>query len=675
MKNKKQLLIICGIVIIIAVIAIISIQKKQRDNKIKEVLTEFINNINNKEYEKMYEKVTDINIEKEDFISRNKNIYEGIGSQNIQIKINKIEKEDKDYKVDYNEIMYTEAGKIEFDNSVNVSNDYKMKWTSKMIFPQLEDNEKVRISTLKAKRGDILDRNDVKLATDGTILSVGIVPGKLGENKDQNIKNISELTDVSEDYIYEKLNESWVKDDTFVPIKKISQLDTVLKNKLLEISGIQINDIEGRVYSLGKEAGHLIGYVQPINAEELEQNEGKGYTTNSLIGKSGLEKAYEETLRGIDGAEIYITNAEGEKEKEIAKQDKKDGKDVKLTIDSNLQKNLYTQIEEDNGFFVAMEPQSGELLALVSTPTYDSNEFVLGITDNRWKELNDDDDRPLYNRFIQKYCPGSTFKPITGAIALNNGKITADEDYGYSGTSWQKDNSWGDYNITTLTAYNGPKNLLNGLIYSDNIYFAQTALKIGADIYAESLNKLGFNEQIEFPMDLAKSQYADNNGDSIKGETKLADSGYGQGSILVNPIHMASIYSAFANDGNMIKPYIEYDGKSNEGKIWKQNVITKDVANTIKNDLIQVVENPNGTAHDMKINNTTIAGKTGTAELKTSSDDKESGTLAWFDCFTTDRSEGNNLLIISMVENEQNNQSHGTHYIIPKIRNVLTSIN
>ena len=459
-----------------------------------------------------------------------------------------------------------------------------------------------------------------------------------------------------------------MKDDTFVPIKKISDTNTELKEQLLQIPGVMINKEDGRVYSLGKEAGHLIGYVQEINAEELEANEGKGYTSTSLIGKSGLEQAYEDTLRGIDGTRIYIVNEDGEEKLELKKQDKKDGEDVRLTIDSELQKNIYNQMQNDKGFFVVMEPQTGDLLALVSTPTFDSNDFVVGLTTEQWNNLNNDEAKPLYNRFIQKYCPGSTFKPVTGAIGLTLGTIDANEDLGYSGTSWQKDSSWGNYNITTLTAYNGPKNLMNAIMYSDNIYFAQSVLRMGAESFTSSLNKLGFNEQIEFPLTLAKSQYTSNNGTIIEGETKLADSGYGQGDILVNPIHMASIYSAFANEGNMIKPRIEYKD-SNVGEVSKENAITKEAAETIKNDLIQVVEN--GTASDMKIEGTTIAGKTGTAELKTSSEDTESGTLGWFNCFTTNRGEGNNLLIVSMVENIQDNSEGGSHYLIQKIKNII----
>ena len=675
MKNKKVLIgvIIAIVVIVIAVVSTVIIIGNKEQEEAKNLLNDYFSLINNKSYDGMYEKTASMNTSKDDFVTRNKNIYEGIDASNIQIEISNVEKIDNGYNISYHEKMYTSAGDVDFDNTANVvkeNGELKLKWDSHMIFPQLSDNDKVRVSTIKAKRGSILDRNNVPLAEDGNIASVGIVPGKLGENKDEAISKISELTGVSVDYINESLNASYVQDDTFVPVKKIVDSNTELKEQLLTIPGVMINKEDGRVYSLGEEVAHLIGYVQPINAEELEANEGKGYTTNSLIGKAGLELAYEDTLRGIDGTDIYIVDENENRVASLAKQDKKDGKDVKLTIDSTLQKQVYDQMKDDKGFFVIMEPQTGELLALVSTPTYDSNDFVVGLTTDKWNSLNNDEARPLYNRFIQKYCPGSTFKPVTGAIGLTTGKIDPNEDLGYTGTSWQKDSSWGNYNVTTLTGYSGPKNLLNGILHSDNIYFAQSVLKMGADTFTSSLDKLGFNQSLDFPLTLAKSQYASNNGNSIEGETKLADSGYGQGDILVNPIHMAAIYSAFANDGNMIKPRIEYD-ESKNGEILIENAFTKEAADTIENDLIQVVENPEGTANDMKITGTTIAGKTGTAELKSSSEDTESGTLGWFDCYTIDRQNGTDMLIISMVENVQNNSDGGSHYLIKKIRTLF----
>ena len=679
MKNKK---LIIGIVLIIVIVAIVIgvflINKNQ--TKPEDTLNTYISLINEQKYEEMYNLISEnakSQITQEDFITRNKNIYEGIDAYDIKITVSETTKEDGIYKVAYSQSMSTSAGTISFTNTakfVKEDKQYKLNWSSSMIFPELRDTDKVRVSTISAIRGEILDRNGNGLAINGTISTVGIVPGKLGENKEENISKISELTGVSTDYINTQISASYVKDDTFVPIKKVSADNKELKDQLLQISGIKITSAEARVYPLGEEAAHLIGYVQAISAEELEENAGKGYSSSSIIGKSGLELAYEDTLRGIDGTEIYIIDEDGNRLKTLATQDKKDGTDVKLTIDSSLQKQLYNQMKDDKGFFVVMEPTTGELLACVSTPSYDSNDFVLGLTNSQWEELNNDEDKPLYNRFLQSYCPGSTFKSITAAIGLTTGKLTADTTFNYSGLKWQKDSSWGSDYITTLTAYSGAKNITNALIHSDNIFFGQAAMQIGSSTFCESLDKLGFNEQIDekidFPLTLKKSQYSSSSDNTISTEKKLADSGYGQGDILVNPIHMASIYSAFANEGNMVKPYIEYKENA-QTEYLKENVFTADAANTVKNALIQVVENPEGTANDMKVSGVTIAGKTGTAELKSSMSDTDSGTLGWFDCFTINNSSGNDMLIISMVENTQNNSDGGSHYLIKKIRTLF----
>lgn len=673
MKSKKGLLIAL-IIIIILVIAIVGgvIYLNQPKETAEQVFTNYISLLNEKKYDELYSYISTeskAEISQEDFVARNKNIYEGIDAVNIEVQIQSQEKEGKTAKITYNENMSTSAGNISFENTVNLiveDKEYKIDWSSAMIFPELRNTDKVRVSTIESTRGEILDRNGNKLAENGSISSIGIVPGKLSENKEQDIQKISELTGVSVEYINNQLSQSWVSDDTFVPIKKVSTSETELKNQLLQISGIQINSTSARVYPLGNEASHLIGYVQTINAEELEQNAGKGYSSTSLIGKSGLEAAYEDRLRGIDGTEIYIQDEDGNKLKTLAKQDKKDGEDIKLTIDSNLQKEIYEQMKNDKGLWVVMEPNTGEILAAVSTPTYDSNDFVLGLSTDEWNTLNNDASKPLFNRFIQRYCPGSTFKSITAAIALSTGTITPDSTVQYSGTSWQKDSSWGDYNVTTLTPYSGAKNVANALLYSDNIFFAQTVLQMGADTFTQNLKNIGFNESLDFPLSLAKSQYSSSENGEISTEIKLADTGYGQGDLLVNPIHMASIYSAFANGGSMVKPYIEYN--NGETEIYKENVFTQEAAETVKNDLIQVVET--GSANDMKINGLTIAGKTGTAELKTSNEDTESGTLGWFNCFTIGRSQGD-LLMVGMVENTQNNSSGGSHYIISKMKAIL----
>ena len=463
--------------------------------------------------------------------------------------------------------------------------------------------------------------------------------------------------------INKSLSASWVKDDTFVPIKDVEKDETELKERILQVPGIKINSKSSRVYPLGEAGAHLIGYVQTVTAEDLENNKGKGYTSTSLIGKAGLEKQYEDRLRGTNGLEIYIEDEEGNRKADIAKIEVQNGEKITLTIDSTIQTKLYEELKNDAGFFVVMEPKTGALLALVSTPSYNPNKFVLGMSTDEWNEINNNPMKPMYVRYEQRYIPGSTFKPITGAIGLTTNSLSVDDTFSYSGLSWKKD-GWGEYDITTLTAYNGPKNLRNALIHSDNIYFAQAVLQIGKTNFTNGLDKILFNQDLNLEISTAKSQYS--NSDDIANEKVLADSGYGQGELLVNPIHMASIYSAFANDGNMVKPYIEVkDVQKTEYLV--ENAFSSESANIIKDDLIQVVEDAEGTAHDMKVSGRTIAGKTGTAELK-GSKDAEADVLSWFDCFTAD-SNGNQLLVISMVENGRD--LGGSHYLIPKIKTLF----
>ena len=655
-------------VVILFTVGVVYLYFNKSDEKPKETLDKYISKINEEEYSQMYQMLSNVSknkISEEDFILRNKNIYNGIEMANIQIEISDVKFENsKKVKLSYKATMNTSGGEISFTNSsylIKENGEYKIDWSSNMIFPNLNDENKVKVSTDKAIRGKILDRNGIVLAENGKASSVGIVKGKLGENKEKNIEELSKLLNTSVDSINNKLQAAWVKDDSFVPIKTVSATEIELKEKLLLIPGVKITSTNARVYPLGEAGSHLTGYVGQITKEELEKN--SGYTLTSLIGKAGVEKAYEERLKGKNGLEIYIVDNEGNKKETIIKQEKVDGEDIKLTIDSRIQKNLYNELKNDEGSFVVMNHKTGEILALVSTPSYDVNKMTLGMSSSEWQELQNNEKKPMISRFQQKYCPGSTFKPITAAIGLETQSITEDDTFNYSGLSWQKDKSWGDFTVTTLTGYSGAKNLKNALIHSDNIYFAQAALKIGKTNFIEGLKKLKFNENIDFELLLAKSQYS--NSETISSEGALANSGYGQGEILVNPVHMASIYSSFVNEGNMLKPYIEYK-ENPTAEYLVQNAFSKKTTDTIMQDLIQVVENPEGTAKDMKINGVTIAGKTGTAELKTTKQEK-ADTIGWFDCFTVDYEE--KLLIVGMVEKA--NQNGGSHYLIPMIRRMF----
>ena len=612
---------------------------------------------------------------------RNSAIYEGIEVDNMEIEVTAYDEERK--AVTYQTSFDTVAGNISFENEaifLKGEDGYKLAWDDSLIFPELGSTDKVKISTTQANRGGILDRNGRVLAGKGVASSVGIVPGKL-EDRDEAIQQIAELLEIESEVIEKKLSAKWVKEDSFVSIKtipkvaeielmKIEQDEEVLKEnerqeKLLEIPGVMISDTEVREYPLGEAAAHLVGYVQSVTAEDLENHAGEGYTANSVMGKSGMEGLFEKELKGQNGSSIYIVDSAGNKKTELASIFVQDGKDIQLTIDADLQRSLYAQFKEDKSCSVAMNPYTGEVLALVSTPSYDNNDFIMGLSNEQWTALNEDENKPMYNRFRQVWCPGSTFKPIIAAIGLESEAIDPMEDYGNEGLSWQKDSSWGSYCVTTLHTYE-PVILENALIYSDNIYFAKAALKIGTEEMESSLTELGFNEEIPFDIKMAKSQYS--NTENIETEIQLADSGYGQGQVLVNPLHMACIYSAFCNEGNIIKPYLVYQAEATV-TFWMPGAFSKETAKQVLEGTKKVVNDSHGTGYAAHRDDVVLAGKTGTAEIKASKDDTSGTELGWFAIYSTEETVERPILIISMVEDVKGRGGSG--YVVKKDSAVL----
>lgn len=657
--------------------------------KPEDLLVRYMGYIETQDYEKMYDMVdadTLTVLDKEGFIERNSRIYEGIELQNLEItNVQEAGRSGKTAAVSYDTLMDTAAGQISFSNEasfLNTKDGWLLMWNDGLIFPELTAAEKVSVTTQKAARGRILDRNGKTLAGPGTAVSAGIVPGKLREEENPgSLKRIAELLEMDEETIREKLEASWVQEDSFVPLKtipKVLDVQVLLgglseemsqeqerQEQLLAIPGMMLTDVEIRSYPLGEAASHLVGYVQSVTAEDLEEHAGEGYDASSVIGRSGMEALYEKELKGRNGCEISITDQNGTKKRVLASVPKQDGQDIQLTIDGELQKSLYTEFAGDPGCSVALQPYTGEVLALVSTPSYDNNDFILGMSQEQWTSLNEDEKRPLYNRFRQIWCPGSSLKPVVAGIGLETGALDPNEDFGNAGLSWQKDSSWGSYYVTTLHDYS-PVILKNALIYSDNIYFAKAALKIGADRLAGSLEALGFGQEMPFEISMTESQYS--NTDKIETEIQLADSGYGQGQILVNPLHLASMYTAFLNGGNMLKPKLRYE-EGASAETWIPQAFSGETVNQVMEGLYGVVNDPEGTGYGAYREDMVLAGKTGTAELKATQEDTTGTEIGWFSVFTTDRNISKPILLISMVEDVKN--LGGSGYVVEKDAAVL----
>ncbi len=668
-------LLFLGIVTVLFIMLPKNLISKKEKPTPESTLAQYMSYINSGDYSNMYKMLSDkskANISLSDFTARNKKIYDGIEVKDLKIQTEKVEKAEKDsdsIKITYTTNMGTLAGKLSFLNDTIITpgknQEFLIEWNSNLIFPQLDDKDRVVVRTLKGTRGSILDRNGNVLAEDGTVSSIGFVPKKMSNDLKNDIGKVSQILNVPAEFINKQLNASYVKPDTFVPIKLISQNDTEKENALLKIKGVKISNESARVYPLGESAAHLTGYLQNISADEVEKLKSQNYNDNSVLGKAGLEKLFENRLRAYDGYEIAIVEPDGKTKHSLLKKEKKDGEAIYTTIDSQLQSKLYNQMKNEKSCSVVLNPKTGEVLALVSTPAYDPNEFILGMSSDRWKALNDDTRKPMYNRYKAALCPGSSFKPVIAAIGITTGKIDPQENFGHSGLSWQRNPSWGSYQVTTLKDYGNLANMENALINSDNIYFAKAALKIGPDTLAQQLLCLGFNETVPFEFGLTASQFGTKN--SFDSEIQLADSGYGQGQILINPIHMASIYSAFVNNGSMIKPYLE-NKENPTPSFWKTQVFSKEACGIVRNDLIQVIESPNGTGRSGRVAGIKLAGKTGTAEIKESKEDTKGTELGWFVAFNADDS-GKQLLALTMVEDVKNRG--GSHCAITIAKSVF----
>lgn len=689
--NRKRRMIRVGFlvlsIIFIAGVVLFTIKRITKKEVVKspeQVLKSYMNCICQKNYSEMYEMITNESketIEKEDFVKRNSAIYEGIEAKNINIKI--IDYEEESLTVKYNTAFDTVAGKVDFKNEVaflEQDDQYKMVWSNSVIYPGLTEDDKVRVSVIQAQRGQILDRNGRMLAGKGVASSVGIIPGKL-ENRKKSIVRIAKLLGIKPEDIEKELTAKWVKEDSFVPIKKIAKVkeldllaldpdETIVEEqkrqeKLLKISGVMISDVEVREYPLKDEAAHLVGYVQNVTAEDLEKHAGEGYTNASVIGKTGLEGVYEKELKGENGCKIYIADSEGKEKEQLAYKIVKDGKDIKLTIDADLQAQLYKNFKSDKSCSIAMNPFTGEVLAMVSTPSYDTNAFIMGMSKKQWDRLNKDKKQPLYNRFRQVWCPGSTFKPVIAAIGLQSEAFTGTDNFGNEGHSWQKDKTWGTYHVTTLHTYS-PVILKNALIYSDNIYFAKAALKIGTEEMERSLSMLGFHSSIPFEIMMAESKFSNNK--HIQSEVGLADTGYGQGQVLVNPLHLACIYTSFCNDGNVLKPYLLYKENA-KAEQWISEAFSKSVSQEVLEGIKSVVNDSHGTGYAIHRKDMILAGKTGTAEIKESQSDTTGTELGWFAVMTPDKKNKKPILIVSMVEDVKG--IGGSGYVVKKDKAVL----
>lgn len=639
----------------------------------------YINTLQIKNYDEMYNLMTPESLQqagmtKEQFVQKYKAIFDGMNVSSIEIDPGipaPVPDNKQQYTLNYSAHINTFLGEIDKNYQLKLiqqdsdhGKTWRIQWQPALILPEMTQGDKVNVQILHPERGEIVDKDGYPLATKGTIFEWGIVPGKLGTDEDSksaSLTAISEYYNVPEDTIQKALKQSWVKDDYFVPIATTT--DPTIPD---ELNGVSMQTKEVRSYPLGEAAAHLIGYVRQATAEDLEKDTEGYYSAQDWIGKAGLEQSMEKQLRGTKGGRIEIVDKTGKRKSIIAEHQAVDGEKITLTISSSVQRELYTTMssDQDAGSAVMMNPTNGKLLALVSTPAYDPNKMVTGLSQAEWDAYSNNPNLPFTNRFTNRYAPGSIFKAITAAAGLTEKVTTPDKTHTIQGLQWRKDNSWGGYYVTRV------KNVLHvnmndALVYSDNIYFAQEALEMGKAKFIEGIQKFGFGSN--FGLDaiyLKPSQYANQDHRKLDSEVLLADTAYGQGEMLMSPIHLAASFTPFITEGKLVSPMLFEDQTLNKNTPATTNIITADVANTVKSALFQVVENKGGTAHALADLPYQVAAKTGTAELKLAKGERgqENGFVVTFD--------SNASFVLAAVIEKVNGRGD-SHYVVNKLHPFL----
>lgn len=496
------------------------------------------------------------------------------------------------------------------------------------------NDNRIKLVPIAPTRGLIYDRNGIALAENRTIYQLELVPEKISNLK-ETIEQLRSVVDLNDDDIanFEKERKNSRR---FTPI--------ALKTKLTELQiarfavnqyrfpGIEVKGYQRRYYPYGSALTHVVGYVSKINSQDLERlsanNQLQDYSATHDIGKQGIEKFYEELLHGKPGYEEVEVNSRGRVIRQLNEQPPQAGKDIYLTIDLKLQQYIEELLGNRRAAVVVSDPRDGGILAMVSSPSYDPNMFVDGISYADYQKLLTDPDRPLINRATQgTYPPASTVKPYIAVAALSEGVITPKTTLFDPGW-WQLPNTDKRYRDWKRSGH-GQLDVTRSLEQSADTFFYQVAYDMGIDRLSSWMNKFGYGEYSgidiaeeypgvmptrEWKMKRHKKQWYQ--GDTIP-------VGIGQGYWTATPIQMSKSLVTLINDGLVKTPHLLNATKIN-GKLvpyqQKENIHIGDINSgyweIAKDGMYGVVSRPNGTARRVFAGTPyKAAGKSGTAQV------------------------------------------------------------
>ncbi len=481
-------------------------------------------------------------------------------------------------------------------------------------FRKLSENNRLRILQTPAARGIIYDKNGKPLVKNIPFFSVSIV---FDSRNYPDIQALSLLLNMDRKEIEQKLKR---QKSPFIPIKLKQGLNfkeiALIESRKSDFPGIFIETDVSREYLTGRVASHIIGYLGKINPSQLDDPELRHLPPEAFTGQWGAEMLFDKHLRGYPGQRIIEVNALGREMRMLHEESPQMGKDLKMSIDINIQKAAEEAFDGKNGALVALKPHSGEILAMVSLPSFDPNVFSRGISVKEWNSIISDRKKPMLNRAIQsQYPPGSIFKLITAIAALEEGVIDPDTKINCTGAVHYGRWSFGCWK----KGGHGAVDMHKAIVESCDVYFYEIGKRLGIDrIYKyAALFGLGRETGIELmPVKERKGLIPNTQWKKEKlnqpwylGDTFI--SAIGQGFVSITPIQAAMMTAAFANGGSLYKPvFIQGNNEPFQKIILKPETIR-----IMKEALSGVVNESNGTAQASRSSVVKIAGKTGTAQV------------------------------------------------------------
>ena len=488
-------------------------------------------------------------------------------------------------------------------------------------YSRLSKDNAIRIIPIDGPRGGIFDRNGVALVSDRISFNVALVYQEL-KNREKLIRLLMNTLGIERRDIEDGIEKASGK--PYAPVTIVDDIDKdkafVLEEESFNVRGLVIQTRSMRDYPYKNIGAHLLGYLSEISEAELERMKEYGYRAKDLIGRDGVEKYYDNYLSGVDGGiQIQVDNR-GRLVRTLGLKEPVKGKDLRLTIDVGLQSVCDKALEGKRGAIIAMDPNTGEVLALSSSPNFDPNVFVRPEgSPERVKLVRDKRMYPLLNRAISgMYQPGSIFKIVVAIAALDTGRISRQTRFncpGYFTLGTSKFACWkeGGHNS---------QNVVDALMNSCNVFFYNTGRAVGVDNIEEYAKIFGFSKTVG--IDLPGEAKGIVPGRFWKRNVKK-DSWYegdtvnlaiGQGYLLVTPIQALEMISIVANNGKAVKPYIVKRIDSSEiGAAAPHDLnFNKNAIRAVRDGLYKVVNAENGTGKRARLEGVTVGGKTGTAE-------------------------------------------------------------